>query len=93
MILRPGLENCIPSRGLTLSPFLRTFDSNRGALRSVEDNVVEHLREMPKGAQTRCEMVIRESLKGVRNDNNTQYTTYCIEQTILPTHITLQYNN
>jgi hypothetical protein len=27
-----------------------------------------------------------------RDNNNTQYTTYCIEQTLLWRHITLHYN-
>jgi hypothetical protein len=37
-ILRPGLEDCILSCGLTISPFLRTFDLDGGALRLIKDN-------------------------------------------------------
>jgi hypothetical protein len=46
-------------------------------------SVVEHLRDVLKGARTRGRVVIKGSLKGVREQQHTQYTTYCIEQTLL----------
>jgi hypothetical protein len=69
----------------TASALIIVMAKNLKSLHVCKHSVVEHLRDVPKGARTRCGAVIKESLKGVGEEQQSHYTlgTACLAACII----------